>query len=370
MSTVRHVREKNFVGGEKVFLRLDLNLPMDGHTIVDDYRLKRSSKTLDYLRNKKVKTLIVSHTENTEKTLRPVYEHMKNFWSVLFAENLKDAKAKLDSINPGEFVLLENIRNDEGEIKNSDEFADDLSAGMTVYVNDAFSVSHRDHASISKVAKRLDSYGGFLFMEEIEALSVALSPEPESLFILGGAKFSTKLPLLEKILKLYGKVFVGGALANHMLHAQGYSFDTSRYGENLPDITSIARHQNLRLPIDVVCRSGEEKAVEDVLKTDEVVDCGKRTIELLDQLLGGANFVVWNGPLGLYEDGFSKGTQSLINVMAHRNSKSIVGGGDTVYLINKNHQSQSFGFISTAGGAMLDFLSNGTLPGIEALKKN
>ena len=226
-----------------------------------------------------------------------------------------------------------------------------------IYVNDAFSVSHRAHASVVSVPKYLPSYAGFQLEAEVKNLSHAFkNPKHPFLFILGGAKFSTKMPLIKKYLKLADFVFIGGALANYFLKAKGYNIGKSLVDDINYGIASILKNKKLILPTDFI------------IKNKAIVDIGEKSIENLEVIIKKSKLILFNGPLGKYEDGGAVGTKKILKFISSVKAESIIGGGDTVALISEMKMQNKFSFVSTGGGATLDFLANGTLPGIKALK--
>jgi phosphoglycerate kinase len=267
--------------------------------------------------------------------------------------------------------LLENLRFDEGEKKNDPKFAKALASLGDIYVNDAFSVSHRSHASVVGIPALLPSYAGFQLEREVTNLSKAFSPSHPFLFILGGAKFDTKLPLLSKFIKIADWVFVGGALATDIFKAKGYEVGKSFVSEGDFGLDEYKDNQNLLLPIDLVNQDKKIVKPENFGKEDSSMDCGPETITMLKEKINSAKMILWNGPLGVYEKGFRDGTLGLAKAIADNHGRgliSLVGGGDTVAAIAENNDDDKFTFVSTAGGAMLDFLANGTLPGIDVLQ--
>ncbi len=357
-----------------MLLRLDLNIPIVGGTLRDDFRIKKSLSTLNFLRGNGAKTIIISHIESAEtKSLKPVYEYLSKFFNVAFFKDYfsEETKNAIDRMSEGDFILLENLRIYEGEEKNSEHFARQLASLGEIYVNDAFSVSHRNHASIIGVPKFLPSYAGILFEEEVMNLSSAFNPEHPFLFILGGAKFETKMPLIEKFLKLADFVFVGGALANDFFKDKNYEIGLSVLSVKKFNLEKILNSDKLLLPVDVVVKNNQGvfiKRPSQVLKEDKILDDGPETILMLEKKLASSKFVLWNGPLGDYEKGFREGTVELARTIARCRAKSIIGGGDTLAVVSKMNLENKFSFISTGGGAMLDFLANETLSGIEALE--
>jgi 3-phosphoglycerate kinase len=286
--------------------------------------------------------------------------------------------------------LLENIRENKGEKENDKKFAKQLASLADIYVNDAFSVSHREHASICAITGFLPSYAGLQLEEEVKQLSAAFNPSHPFIFILGGAKFDTKLPLIQKFSKTADTVFIGGALANDALKAKGYEVGVSKISDGATDISAAVNQPKTMIPIDVVVQNHIEKEIGGIGPIDSISDSGSKTLAALKAKIDAAQFILWNGPLGVYEKGFMEGTEKLAEMIAERTEnsknkkvkskdkkikdenetsvKSIVGGGDTLAAIAKLGVEDKFTFVSTGGGAMLDFLAQGTLPGIEALE--
>ena len=362
--------------GKKVLLRLDLNTPIVGGEVRDDFRIKKSMATLNFLRDNGAKTIILSHIESVEtKSLEIVYKYLSKFFKIEFAKDYfgEGTQKSIDEIGEGDFILFENIRIYDGEEKNSEHFARQLASFGEIYVNEAFSVSHRKHASIVGIPKFLPSYAGILFEEEVLNLSKVFSPEHPFIFILGGAKFETKMPLIEKFLNLADFVFVGGALANDIFKERGYETGLSAVSPKEFDLRKITASNKLLLPVDVVVKNDQGvfiKRPNQVLEGDNILDAGPATISMLSEKMLSSKFVLWNGPLGDYEKGFREGTIELAKVIAKSGIKSILGGGDTLAVVSKLNLEKKFSFISTGGGAMLDFLANETLPGIEALERS
>jgi phosphoglycerate kinase len=244
-------------------------------------------------------------------------------------------------------------------------------AGLAdLYVNEAFSVSHRKDASIVLLPKLLPAYAGLQLEKEVKNLSHAFKkPKHPFLFILGGAKFSTKMPLIEKYLKLADHVFIGGALANDFLKAKGYEVGKSLV-DDTKGIEKILKNKKLILPVDVIVSDGKKlsnKNADMVGKEETILDVGSQSVKMLEPYIKKAKLVLWNGPLGKYEAGGGGATKKILKMVASSKTESIIGGGDTVALISEMKMENKFTFISTGGGATLDFLASGTLPGIKAL---
>ena len=359
--------------GTRVLLALDLNVSCKDGKVTDTFRIEKVLPTLEYLSKKGCRTMIISHMgSDGSRTLAPIAEFLKKTFKILFANSLSEAREMSATLSNGEFLLLENIRREAGEMANDPELAKRLASLADIYVNEAFSVSHRAHSSLVGVPKLLPSFAGFQFIEEVEKLSTALKPIHPSLFVLGGAKFETKLPLLMKFLNRYDRVFVGGALANDLFRAMGVSVGDSLVSERTLDLKVVTENPSVRLPLDFLVQKGPVTVVtppEALGKGERVVDSGPKTAEFLAELAAESKFILWNGPLGEFERGFSERTLAFARAVAESGAHSIVGGGDTISAIQSLNMLEKFDFVSTGGGAMLDFLANETLPGIEALKK-
>ncbi|MDO8594051.1 MAG: phosphoglycerate kinase [bacterium] len=364
------------IRGKRVLLRLDLNLSIARGKVTDTFRLDRVAETLSFLQKNGARTLVVSHLENKDSTepepLLPVYEVFQERVKSVFAKTFEDAKEALSEIAEGSFVFLENIRTWPGEKKNDPDFAKQLASLVDIYVNDAFAVSHRAHASIVGVPRYLPCFAGFLFAEEVTELSKAFNPAEPSLVILGGAKFETKMPLVQRFLGGADTVAVCGALANDIYRSRGYETGTSLVSDPPLDLTTVTENRKLYVPVDVLVHSGKETknaGADSVLPDEKIVDAGPNSLEDLRAHIEKASFILWNGPLGEYEMGFAEGTTAIAQAIAESDAESIVGGGDSLTLISKLGLLERFSFVSTGGGAMLEFLANETLPGILALQK-
>jgi phosphoglycerate kinase len=238
-----------------------------------------------------------------------------------------------------------------------------------VYVNEAFSNSHRAHASIVGIPKFIPVFAGFGLEREVLNLSKAFNPPHPFLFILGGAKFETKMPLVEKFLNIADDVFVGGALANDIYKAKGLNVGKSVVSDGEVDLNNFINNPKILVPIDIETDAHHIKNPEEVTDEEKIYDAGPKTVEILGEKIKNAKFVLWNGPLGDYEKGFVSGTQGVAKALGETEGvEIIIGGGDTLASIKDLGIKKEFSFLSTAGGAMLEFLANGTLPGIEALK--
>ncbi len=363
--------------GKYVLLRLDLNVPIINGEVTDTFRLDKVIETVDFLRLAEARTIIISHIESGDKTLVPVWHYLNGFFPLEFSPTYFTAESidKVAKLEDKGVILFENLRVNPGEKENDEDFAKKLSQMAEIYVNDAFAVSHREHASIVGVPKFLPSYAGLLMKQEVEHLSKVFNPEHPFLFVLGGAKFETKMPLIKKFLDKADKIFLAGALANNIFKERGLELGTSLVSEVSSDLRGISNNDRVVTPVEVTVTNSKGEVINrkaNELQKDEcIVDIGHETIKQLESLVKESKTILWNGPLGNYELGFQDKTEVLAKMVADvTNSEtiSIVGGGDTIASINKLGLNERFTFISTGGGAMLDFLVNETLPGLEVLK--
>jgi len=360
--------------GIGVVVRASLNVPLQNGAVSNPFRIHEAVPTLERLAKAGARTIVVAHI-GREKTdsLRPVFETLKKCTTVpvTFSEQVVGAHAydAAKSLASGGVLLLENVRREEGETKNSDALADKLAAFGSVYINDAFSDSHRAHASIVGIPKHIPAFAGPAFMKEFNGISPALSPKQPNIAIVGGAKFGTKEPLLRTLIEKYDRVVVAGALAHDLFLAKGFEIGKS-LASRASGVDELLASEKIVLPEDVVVLTHdgiETKSVEDVLPEDTIFDIGPESLAKLKPLIESAAFVLWNGPLGNFENGYTAGTESLARIIAGAKGHSVVGGGDTVAAIQNLKLNDKFNHVSTAGGAMLAFIADGTLAGIQAL---
>lgn len=374
---MKSIKDIENLKGKRVIVRVDFNVPQDNDgKIVDDFRIKSALPTIEYLQKKGAIIILVAHIgDGAEKSLKPVAVRLKKYLpnikfieSSIFSDETKKITGMLKN---GDVALFENLRKELGEKTNSPSFARGLSRFGDIYVNDAFSVSHRVHASVVGITKYLPSYAGLQLVDEINNLSKAFSPKHPFLFILGGAKFETKIPLIKKFLRDADHVFIGGAIANDFFKGKGYEVGQSLVSDGMVQVKSFFKNKNLVIPTDVIVSKGSTSRdikPSEVVHDECIVDIGKDSVNVLKDLIEKASFVLWNGPLGKYEGGFGSATENVLKILSKSKALSIVGGGDTVALITKLKLKDKIGFVSTGGGATLDFLAKGTLPGIKALK--
>jgi len=330
---MKSIKDAGDLRGKKVLVRVDWSVPMHEGRVIDDYAINVSMPTLTYLIGQGAEVIVATHLESK-------------------SDSIETLKAYL----PTGATLLPNLRANPGEEGNTKDFAEELAAKADIYVNDAFSVSHRQHASLVGVPRLLPSYAGLRLTEEVETLSKAFYPKHPFLLVLGGAKFDTKLPLLKKFVNIADHIFVGGALANNFFKEMGKDVGGSLVKEGDFGLSELLRSGKIILP-------------EDTIEVDgKILDAGPVSLERLKEKIGEAKMILWNGPLGDYELGYKVGTLALAKLIAESGKESLVGGGDTLASIQELQLIDEFSFVSTGGGAMLEFLASGTLPAIEALK--
>ncbi|MEZ4200186.1 MAG: phosphoglycerate kinase [Candidatus Paceibacterota bacterium] len=367
------VKDIKDLKGTRVLLRASLNVPIEDGAVTNQFRIMRALPTINYLRQAGAQVVVIAHIgRKPEESLMPVYEVFKTLLKAKWCPAIvgEEAQKAVTDLKDGDVLLLENVRSDEREKANDPAFAKELASYADIYINDAFAASHRTHASLVGVSEHLPSYFGFNFLHEYEELQKAADPKEPSLFILGGAKFDTKMPLVEKYANTYTNVFIGGALANDMFKAAGHPVGKSLVSDvDLRD-SAIVNHLNILTPTDVTVTGDNGVRVttpDDVASHEIIYDAGPKTIEMLMPYIQEAKSILWNGPLGNYEKGFNTETEALAKAIAAAPGYAVVGGGDTIAAIELLCIQEQFGFLSTAGGAMLTFLEHGTLPAITAV---
>jgi len=392
---------KNFpVKKKNVLLRVDLNVPVIDGVITDRSRLYIIKATVDKLRSNKNKIFLLSHfgrpkgkfSENLSmKFLTSVLEEVLLINKIYFLSRCfgNEVNATKNIMQPGDVCLLENVRFHKGEEQNNLNFARDLADSYNIYVNDAFSASHRQHASIVGVTNYLPSLAGISFINEIENLDkILFNTRKPTTAIIGGSKISTKLILLNNLIEISDNIIIGGAMAHTFLLAQGNNIGKSLVEKDLiSDAISILEkskkfNTNIILPIDFFCStsiddSNNIKKVDykNILPDQMALDIGDKTIKLIKEVIMESNTVLWNGPLGVYEHKpFDYATNTIVDIIKQNakisNITTIAGGGDTIAAIRKAKAEKDFTYISTAGGAFLQWLEGKESPGIKALKEN
>ena len=380
--------------GKKVIVRVDLNVPMKNGTITETSRIKKILPTLKLLIEKEAKIIILSHIGRpkgkiiTEMSLEPISKKLSQYLNkeILFNKNQinENTVSEINKISNGSIMMLENIRFNEGEETNNEEFSKKISNLGDIYINDAFSCSHRSHASIEGITKHIPSYFGLQIMEEINALKKITSEikKPVTL-IIGGSKISTKIKIINNLIKKFNNIIIVGGMANTMLRHTGIKVGKSiceqDCGSLIKEIieNSIKYSCKITCPVDVMVSQslngkGKVKKINEIKDDDIILDIGFETIAKIKNIIDNSNTVLWNGPAGYYENSnFANGTKEIIRIITDKTFKdkifSVAGGGETVAVINKFNKLDSFTFVSTAGGAFLEFLEGKELPGIKAL---
>jgi len=380
--------------GKKVLLRVDLNVPMKNGAITETSRIEKIIPTINLLVEKQAKIIIMSHIGRPKgkvvegMSLKPISEKLSFLLKkkVLFNKDVinENTLLEINKISNGSIIMLENIRFNEGEETNDKEFSKKMSTLGDIYINDAFSCSHRSHASVKGITKYIPSYFGLQITEEINALKKLTSEikEPVSL-IIGGSKISTKIKIINNLIKKFNNIIIVGGMANTMLKHTGVSVGKSicEY-ECAPLIKEIIENSkkyncDITLPKDVIVSkslngNGKEKNINEIDENDMILDIGSKTISSIETTINKSKTVLWNGPAGYFENpNFQNGTKKILELISQKtkNDKifSVAGGGETVAAINKFKKFDSFTFVSTAGGAFLEYLEGKTLPAIKAL---
>lgn len=364
--------------GKRVLVRAGFDVPLNEHgEVADLFRVRRSAETLKYLSAAGARTIVLSHIgRDVHETNEPVSRALQHHVPHLYVPEIDGHAARnaIQVMQDGETILLENLRQDPREVANDDGFAKDLASLGEIFVGDAFSAAHRNHASVVGVPKYLPHYAGLLMRDEVMELTKARVPAAPSFAILGGAKFETKAPLVKALLGSYDNLFVTGALANDVYKAQGFPIGRSLISKESPT-PYVLSHPHFLSPTDVTVQKNDGHAFVkkpgDVEADDKIVDIGPDSVRLIAPFMENANFILWNGPTGLYEEGFASYTHAIAEIIARRvdeGAHAVIGGGDTIAAILESGVPEDrLGFLSTGGGAMLEYLLTGSLPGIAAL---
>lgn len=378
------------VSNKRVLVRVDFNVSLDGQGgIIDDFKIRATLPTIDYLFKQKAKIILMSHLGKPggkvdhKYSLRSVGERLSGYLNlpVQFAADCLglETKNKVKDLSEGQLLLLENLRFYPGEEANDISFAKELADLGEMYVNDAFAECHRDYASMTTITKFLPAFGGLLLEKEIDSLSrVKNNPDHPLTVIIGGAKISTKIKLIKSFLNKAENIILGGALANTVLHAKGIAVGKSLIEEAMTseigklEITDTKIH----LPLDaIVCVSKDDLKschagpIGIIQERETILDIGPDSEKLFDQIIRSSKMIFWNGPMGLFEsDFFSRGSLAIARAIVDSGVYSVIGGGETVAFLERHGLIDKFSFVSTGGGAMLEFLSGEPMPGIEALK--
>jgi phosphoglycerate kinase len=397
MGKLKALNEKTNINGKRILIRVDLNVPIKDKKITDDSRIKKIIPILKefILRNSKI--ILISHLgrpkgKYDEKlSLEPVFHILKKLLNtkVHFSNEITGLTIfeKSNKINPGEVLLIENIRFHKDEELNGSSFAKDLSKLGDIYINEAFSCSHRAHASVCEITNHINSYAGKLLIEEVNVINTLnKSAKIPISFIIGGSKISTKIGVLSNLIKKIQNIIIVGAMANNFIKYKGFNVGKSLFEEKqekiIEEIINMCKKNNCKLliPEDVVVAKdvnskGKLKILKEVEDSDLILDIGYKTTQNILKIIDESKTVLWNGPAGYFEvKEFSHGSNKIAQkISENTKSKSLIsiaGGGDTVSAINRFNCSNSFTYISTAGGAFLELLEGKILPGIKALEIN
>lgn len=370
---MQSITEAGSLQGKYVIVRSSCNVPLVDGQVGNMYRLKCALPTLQYLREAGARVFLIAHIGRDETdTLKPVFEALQTLVPCRWGGSVgsKELAAARAAIVDGDIVIVENLRQHKEESDNDATFAAELAKLGDIYVNDAFDNIHRDHASMVTLPTLLPAYAGITLLEEVTHITSVMQPAHPSLFIIGGAKFETKMPLVEKYLASYDHVFVSGALANDIMVADGLEVGRSLVSEISLHGADFLQNPKLIRPVDVIVESERGvriAAVTDVASDEKITDMGPATIALLTPYIKAAKTILWNGPLGLYENGVAGSTQAVAKQIAQSDAVSVIGGGDTVAAVEELGLNDQFGFVSIGGGAMLTLLEAGNTRALQAL---
>jgi len=391
---MKSIIDEHNLNQKKVLLRLDLNVPLNNGKITDTTRIDKILPTINFLLKNNAKVIILSHVGRpkgkivNELSLNPICESLKNKLNQdirLISKNIKEVESidLFDDQNE-KIVILENLRFYEEEEKNDTIFAKHLASLADIYVNDAFSCTHRAHASIFEITKYIPSYAGLQLNLEIDALTKITSEIKKPITcIIGGSKISTKINIIKNLIPKFDNIIIVGGMANNVLKFKGHNIGKSIREDNCDEIIeeifslSVKKNCKITYPEDVTVGkelngSSEIKGLNDVSEDELILDIGPKTIKNINNIIEESKTILWNGPAGYFENpNFAIGSLEIMKKIIEKNKAntiySVVGGGDTIALLNSVDAINNFDFVSTAGGAFLEFLEGKELPGIKAL---
>lgn len=385
--SIKKIEDVKNLAGKRVILRSDFNVPIKNGIIQDEFKILQQMQTITFLIEEGAKIILITHLgdpdpEDIQKkfSVQPIAERIGKILKrdIHIIKDFKDVKAGhfITNMKNGELVMLENIRFYKGEKNNDKNFAKKLASLGDIYINDAFAVSHREQASLSAIKKYLPSYAGLLLEEEIKNLNKALNPEQPLVAVMGGAKISTKINIIRRMVKRGRYVLIGGGLANNFLAAKGFEIGKSiRDKESIKLAMSLNSHK-IVLPIDVLVSTSEHgkatvRKITQVDKDDYIFDIGPETTRLYSSFIKKANTIIWNGPMGFFEmKQFSYGTMLIARAIGARSKGKafgVVGGGETVEAMKKSDMFDCIDWVSTGGGAMLSYLGGEKMPGLKGI---
>ena len=380
--------------GKRVVIRVDFNVPLKNGVVTDNTRIKAALPTVKYILEQGASLVVMSHfgrpkgQKNPDFSMAPIAKEFEALLGkpVKLAPDVigDEVEAEVKALKPGEVLLLENVRFYKEEEANDPEFAKKLASYGDIYCNDAFGTAHRAHASTEGVSHYLPSYAGFLIEKEVKFMAPLLeNPDKPFVAIIGGSKVSSKITVLESLVKTCDTIVIGGGMAYTFLNVLGNKIGKSLfepdYVETAKAFLDKAAEKGVKviLPVDNVCAKEFSETAQPILVDSDNIsddlmgmDIGPKTVKLIVDALKDAKSVVWNGPMGVFEfDAFAKGTEEVAKALADSNATTVVGGGDSVAAINKFHLADKISHVSTGGGASLEFLEGKVLPGIKALEK-
>jgi phosphoglycerate kinase len=394
---MRSIKDETNLNQKKILLRLDLNVPLDNGKITDTTRIDKILPTINFLLKNEAKIIILSHVGRpkgkvvNELSLKPICEVLKNKLNEnirLVSKNIKEIKSTdLFNKQDEKIVILENLRFYEEEEKNDNGFAKHLASLANIYVNDAFSCSHRAHASIFEITKFIPSYTGLQLNLEIDALTKITSEIKRPITcIIGGSKISSKINIIKNLITKFDNIIIVGGMANNILKYKKYeigkSIQESNCDQIIEEMFSLSKKENCKIlyPEDVTVGkslegSAEIKDLNNISKDELILDIGPKTIKTINLLIEESSTILWNGPAGYFENpNFAKGSIEIAKKIIEKNNNntiySVAGGGDTISLLNSIGAISNFNFVSTAGGAFLEYLEGKELPGIRALNSH
>ncbi|MDB9718997.1 phosphoglycerate kinase [Candidatus Pelagibacter sp.] len=391
---MRSIKDEKNLNQKKIILRLDLNVPLSNKKITDTTRIDKILPTIKFLLKNNAKVIILSHVGRpkgkviNELSLKPICESLKNKLNEdikLVTKNIKEIKSTdLFDTEDEKIVILENLRFYEEEEKNDNAFAKHLASLADIYVNDAFSCSHRTHASIFEITKYIPSYAGLQLNLEINALTKITSKIKKPITcIIGGSKISSKINIIKNLIPKFDNIIIVGGMANNVLKFKGHNIGKSIQEDNCNKIIkeifllSVKNNCKIIYPQDVAVGKDlnglpEIRELNDVSEDELILDIGPKSIKVINNIIEESNTILWNGPAGYFENpSFAKGSLEIMKKIIEKNKAntiySVAGGGDTVALLNSVGAVNNFDFVSTAGGAFLEYLEGKELPGIKAL---
>ena len=402
MKTKNIKEEVSKIRGKKVFLRVDFNVPVEGSKIKDEQKIIAALPTIRFLLRYDCPIIIATHlgrpggkrvkkysTEILSKRLGKLLgeksrskTNLKKYRNVKFINNCigKKVKKAAEELEPREILFLENLRFHPEEKKNNKKFSKELASLADIYINNAFSVCHREHASVVGIKRYLPGFAGILLEKEIDSLNKIKNPKHPLITVMGGVKVSTKVKFIKSLAQRSEKMLLGGALANNFLAAKGFDVGNSLVDKESIDLAKKLLNSfsnKIILPVDAVVAKdqdkdqGKLKHIKDIGKEDKILDIGPETIRLYSSYIKKAETIIWNGPMGLCENKqFEKGSLAIGRVIASRSTGKafgVAGGGETVEVLKRTHMMEHMDWVSTGGGAMLSYLSGEKMPGLKKI---